>query len=605
LWDGYPGLKPWAIFGRPWRDSYEPVRQIETGSDTWLRTGVVVHFELKLYYDPMGTALALGRGGRFILGMRLWPLILALAVLIVGPILLRPHGESAVLKGQDTVVVITPHNEAIRVEFGRGFRDWYQTKTGRSIVVDFRTPGGTSEITKFLGGEYDGAFRHYWENKLGRKWSAEVAAGFVDGKIKLDETPGDDTEAQAARRAFLASDVGCSIDVFFGGGSFDFQNVAGKGLLVNCGYVEAHQELFGTAIPLYVGGEPYYDPEGRWVGTTIGAFGIASNRDQLARLKLPEPKRWEDLADPRFFRGLALANPTQSSSANKAIEMLIQEQMNEAAAGLAPGSKEEERAVAEGWTRAMRLLQRISANARYFTDSSAKISLDVEAGEAAAGMTIDFYGRFQSEMVRRPDGTSRIAYTNAEGGTSYGVDPIGLLRGAPHRGEALAFIEYVMTDGQKLWGWKAGAPGGPRQHALRRLPVLPSLYAPEHREMRSDPDIFPYELAKEFRYTEKRTAALFRTFAFIIRVMCIDTHDELKSAWEALIAARQRTGSFPPEALAAFEDVAAVDYAAAQGSIRKTVGDKNKINEVQLAKDLAAKFRANYRRAAELARAGR
>lgn len=536
--------------------------------------------------------------------MRLWPLILALAVLIVGPILLRPKGESAVLKGEDTVVVITPHNEAIRAEFGRGFREWYKAKTGRSIVVDFRTPGGTSEITKFLGGEYNGAFRSHWENQLKREWSNEVA-GFLDGKMSVDDTPADDTPAQAARRAFLASEVGCNIDVFFGGGSFDFQGEARKGTLVDCGYVKEHPELFGAQIPKVVGGEPYFDPDGRWMGTTIGAFGIASNRDQLARLKLPEPKQWADLTDPRYFRGLALANPMQSSSVNKAFEMLIQQQMNEATKGMAPSSKEEEQGVVEGWTRGMRMLQRIGANARYFTDSSAKISLDVEAGEAAAGMTIDFYGRFQSEMVRRADGSSRIAYVNAEGGTSYGVDPIGLLRGAPHRKEALAFIEYVMTDGQKLWGWKAGAPGGPRQHALRRLPILPELYAEEHRALRSDPDILPYVLAKDFNYVEKRTGALFRPLAFIVRAMCIDPHDELKQAWAALMAAKERTGEFPKEALAAFEDVSAVDYAAANGVIRKTVGDKNKINEVQLAKELAGKFRENYRRAEELAKAGK
>ena len=53
----------------------------------------------------------------------------------------------------------------------------------------------------------------------------------------------------------------------------------------------------------------------------------------------------------------------------------------------------------------MRLLMRIGANSRYFTDASTKIAIDVAAGEAAAGMTIDFYGRFQSEVVahgRRP-----------------------------------------------------------------------------------------------------------------------------------------------------------------------------------------------------------
>lgn len=541
--------------------------------------------------------------------MRLWPLLVLLAVVVLGPILLRPKGDEAVLQGEDRVVAITPHNEAIRAEFKRGFREWYQAKTGRTVVVDFRSPGGTSEITRFLAGGYYAAFQKHWADHSKLPWTAEIEGAWAEPKVVPDDTLADDTPAQAARRLFLNSDVSSGIDVFFGGGSFDFQKVAGQGFLVDSGYVAKHPEVFGRAIPLIVGGEPYFDPKGRWMGATIGAFGIAYNRDHLQRLNIPEPRAWADLADPRYFHGIALANPTQSSSANKSFEMLIQQQINEdlaaRAAGAAVTPELEAAAVEAGWMKAMRLLQKISANARYFTDSSAKISLDVETGEAAAGMTIDFYGRFQSEAARRPDGTSRVGYVDAAGGTSFGVDPIGLLRGAPHREVALAFIEYVMTDGQKLWGFRPGSPGGPKQYALRRLPMLPELYGPEFRQFRSDPEVYPYEAAKSFTYVEARTGRLFSAFAFIIRVMCIDPHKELKEAWAELNAAKERAGNYPPEALAVFEDVSAVSYAVAKGRIRDATGNANKLQQVQLAKELADVFRGNYERAAELARAGK
>ena len=215
-------------------------------------------------------------------------------------------------------------------------------------------------------------------------------------------------------------------------------------------------------------------------------------------------------------------------------------------------------------------------------------------------MTIDFYGRFQSEAVRKPDGSSRLQYVNAIGGTSVGVDPIGLFRGAPNPELAREFIAFVLSpEGQKLWNWKVGAPGGPQRYALRRLPVLPALYAPEFRPLRSDPEVDPYALAQSFTYHDQWTGALFRSIAFTFRVMCIDTHDELTAAWRALIAA-----GFPPEATAAFENVSAVDYAVAGGRMREALGG-DKIKEVQLAKELADHFRAQYRRAQELARAGR
>ena len=523
---------------------------------------------------------------------RLWPLLLVLAIVVVGPIALRPRGDSLSLEGQDTVIIITPHNEAIRAEFGRGFREWYQRKTGRTVAVDFRTPGGTSENARYVSGQYQAAFRHHWERTLRRTWSKEIEAGFTDSKIIPDSTPADDTPAQSARRTFLASEVTSGMDVFFGGGSFDFIGIAGQGFLIDSGYIAAHSELFGKGKPIepVMGGEPYFDEGGRWIGTALGAFGIAYNRDRIAKLGIEPPKRWADIADPRYFRSLALANPMQSSSANKAFEMLIQQQMNETGT------------TAEGWQQALRLLQRIGANSRYFSDSSAKISLDVEAGEAAAGMTIDFYGRYQSEAVRRADGTSRIGYTDAEGGTSFGVDPIAILRGAPNKKVASEFIEYVLGDGQKLWGSKVGAPGGPRAHALRRLPILPALYSEENRPHRSDPDVNPYVAARGFTYDGKRTGSLFSPIAFIVRVMCVDTHPELTEAWAALNAAKAKTGEYPAEALSAFEEVSAVNYEAAKGRIKTALAkDAPKIQQVQLAKELSDIFRTNYKRATELA----
>ena len=49
----------------------------------------------------------------------------------------------------------------------------------------------------------------------------------------------------------------------------------------------------------------------------------------------------------------------------------------------------------------------------------------------------------------------------------------------------------------------------------------------------------------------------------------------------------------------------AVDYTAAGGRIKTVLSSGNRIAEVQLAKELSDGFRAQYRRATELARAGR
>lgn len=529
-------------------------------------------------------------------------IIAAFAVVLAGPLALRPKTAHSA-KADRTLVIITPHNEATRYEFARAFDAFYFRAHGQHVRIDWRSPGGTSEISRYLASEYLAAFENFWTNKLHRPWSAAVQGAFDNPKAAPDDP---------AREAFLKSDVGCGIDLFFGGGSFDLNQQATAGRLVDCGVIAKHPELFNdNMIPKNLGGEPYWDPQGRWVGDCLSSFGICYNTDSLARLKIERPpSQWFDLGDSRYFGQIALVNPTQSGSVAKAFEMVIQQQMLKQMLNIPPDFKMKaglfaEQQVSEkvraGWTQAMNLIQKISANARYFADSGTKAPFDVESGDAAAGMCIDFYGRFQSEAVRKPDGSSRMQYVTPEGGSSVGVDPIGLLRGAPDADLAREFIEFVIsTDGQKLWNWKTGTPGGPEKYALRRLPIRPELYAPEFDALRSDPQVRPYAQAGAFVYHPEWTAPLFRPISFIVRVMCIDPHDELREAWRALIAA-----NFPPQASAVFFDVSKVDYAAASGPILKTLRSSDKIDEVKLAKTLGDSFRAQYLRAAGLAREGK
>ncbi len=527
-------------------------------------------------------------------------LVAALGCTLLGPILVRP--PSAHTFAGRSVIIITPNNEAIRSEFGRAFAEDYFARTGERVSVDWRTPGGTSEIARYVDSEYVASFQRHWTQRLGRSWSGAVQASFMDKNVALPADPAADSESQRARRAYLASEVGCGIDLLFGGGTFDHKKQAANGTIVESGVVQAHPEILGPGgIPQSAGGETYWDKEGRWVGTCLSAFGICANRDVLERLGIHvAPQHWSDLADPRLRGQIALANPMQSGSIATAFEMMVQEQMLARTSVATESPDAQAAALQQGWAAAMRQFMRIGGNARYFTDAAGKVALDVGSGEAAAGLSIDFYGRFESETVRRPDGTSRLQYHDAVGGTSVSADAISMFRGAPHRELARAFIEWTLTPAaQKLWNFRPGTPGGPVRYALRRLPILPELYAPEWRSFRSDPDVRPYETSARFVYHGAWTGPLFNTIAFVVRVMCIDPHDELRTAWTALIDAH-----FPPEATAAFEDVHAVDYPVASGRLRASLAG-SKIGQVQLAKELAEGFRAQYRAVTLLARAGR
>jgi len=521
-------------------------------------------------------------------------ILLGFAVILTIPYVLRPAEE---IPPADALrlVAISPHIEAIQYEFARAFSEWHKAKYGRPVVIDWRNIGGTSELARYIESEFVAGFKLHWTRTLGKTWDSRAAASFNDGKLDaaLASQPADSEPADvglAARRAFLGSNVGIGIDVFFGGGSFDHDRIARKGYIVDSGLARDHPDwLAPEIIPQSLGGEVYYDKQGRWYGACLTTFGICYNRDVLERLGIAKPPaEWADLADPRYYRQIALADPTKSGSIAKAFEMVIQQQMHQevearkAAAGDAWSPQQERQAVATGWVRAMHLIQRMAANSRYFTEGAGMVVTDVADGNAAAGMSIDYYTRFTAESVagrregdghgRRGDaetrgrgdketapadrglspqqsepllrrelveesvGESRLGFVTPIGGTSVSADPVAMFRGAPNPEVARHFIEFVMSpEGQKLWDYRVGAPGGPVRYCLRRLPIRKDMYTPQHRRYMADPVEDPYAIAARMTYRPEWTAGLFNFLRPYVQSMAIEPHAELQAAWHAVI----------------------------------------------------------------------
>ncbi len=538
------------------------------------------------------------------------PILFSLCVVIAAPFLFRqPEIDSN--SAEDELVIISPHNEAIRFEFTRAFAEYYRKSTGRSVHIDWRLPGGTTEIIRYLNSEFEASFRNYWTRQLQLSWDREVLDAFANPSVRGEVDRG--SQGERARYAFLNSNSGCGIDLLFGGGSFDFINLANRGLLVDSGVLSRFPELFSGAgdllIPRSLGGEQYWDARGRWVGTCLAEFGICYNTEVLARLGVSTPPaQWVDLANERLLNAIALADPTKSGSVAKAFELMIQQQMNQRLAELAAAStgdqspeQREKQAVTEGWERGLQLLIRLAANSRYFSDAASKVPMDVAYGEAAAGMCIDFYGRFESEAVADKTGRTRLHYTSVLGGTSIGADSIALLRGAPHPQVAKAFIDFVLKlEGQKLWDFRLGTPGGPERYALRRLPIRREFYREPLCAYMADPEADPYRDAQAFEYHEAWTAPLFSAIRFLVRVMCIDSREEL-------VSARKTIGSEPVDS-PAFQkllDVSRVRYDVAMQQIRDTLRSADRVKEVRLAEELTTYFRNQYREAERIARAGK
>jgi ABC-type Fe3+ transport system substrate-binding protein len=411
--------------------------------------------------------------------MRSWTtgalLLAALLVLVAVPVLARRGGD-APPKGSPSVIVVSPHNEQIRLEFGRAFSRWHEREYGTPATVIWNSPGGTSEIRKML--------------------VASATAALRDG------TP-----------------TGGDADVLFGGGSYEFGALARPLALEVNGEKRSTTVLEPLPLPrewlqqaygeTSIGGRPLYHPEGYWYGAALSAFGIVYNTEVLARLGIPPPTGWSALADARLFNWTALVNPAQSGSVATAFETIL---------------------LREGWNDGWRILRRAAANARSISASATRAPIEVAQGEAAEAFAIDFYGRFQQQAVARGGSPGRVGYMDPAGRTAVDPDPIALLRGAPNREMAERFIRFVLSpDGQRLWQLRAGEPGGPEQFELRRLCASRVVFAAEHGRF-TDP-VDPWSIASEIANANPNV----RDFvAPLFVAMALDNRALLREAWTAI-----------------------------------------------------------------------
>lgn len=436
--------------------------------------------------------------------------ILALAVLIGLPLVMRRDDERAFARDARRLIVLTPHNEQIRFEFGRAFSDWHQKHHGEPVEVIWNTPGGTSDIRRILVSQYRAALR--------------------DGRA-----------------------IGGNADLLFGGGSYEFTELkkpieveveAAGGVEKRTTSVLAPVEFdAGFLRAVYgdtnlIGDDPLYDPDHRWFGTALSGFGIIFNRDVLAELGVAEPTEWRHLADPRLVGSASLVNPAQSGSIATAFEAIL---------------------LRRGWREGWAILRRVAANARTFSASSARGPIDVAQGDAAAGICIDFYGRYEAQAILDAGGGDRVGYVDPPGETRIDADPVAMLTGAPEPELAKRFIEFALSiEGQALWQFAprekpagagddthvlgvggdaigrgdAGDARGPVRYELRRMPIRREMYLAEHFDRFID-RVDPYAIATAVDKPDRNVRAFITP---LFGAMAIDEHELLRAAWVAIVS---------------------------------------------------------------------
>lgn len=92
------------------------------------------------------------------------------------------------------------------------------------------------------------------------------------------------------------------------------------------------------------------------------------------------------------------------------------------------------------------------------------------------------------------------------------------------------------------------------------------------------------------------TGKTFNTLRNIVKIACIDSHEEMKHAWKAMKAA-----GFPEEAMTAFCNVSAISYDKV-GKGDPVLDGSDPLKAAAKAAELGEWFRANYRMAEQLAK---
>lgn len=167
------------------------------------------------------------------------------------------------------LVIITPHNEHIQQEFGRGFQEY----VGKPVEIRW-IKQGTSELIQLL-------------------------------RAKDRATP---------KGSF-------DIDLFFGGGVPDHQFAGQLGFLQQA---KISEEVI-SGIPAKIAGIPNYDRAMGWYSAAVSSFGILVNDQARKTHGLPGVAEWKDIADPEYFGWVVLADPRKSASNQVCYEAILQQ----------------------------------------------------------------------------------------------------------------------------------------------------------------------------------------------------------------------------------------------------------------------------------------
>ena len=199
-------------------------------------------------------------------------------------------------------------------------------------------------------------------------------------------------------------------DVWFGGTTDPYNVAASEGLLEPYDAINAKHLL----------SEDYKDPDGNWYGIYKGILGFMVNKDELERMKVDEPKDWEDLLDDKYKGLVWMSNYNTAGTAKLVINTMIQKY---------------------GHDEGIDYLVNLDKNIEVYTKSGSGPSKNVGTGECVVG--IGFLHDALAQIV--DNGYGNIGLVIPSSGTSFEIGATAMFKGCQHPNAAKLWIEYALS----------------------------------------------------------------------------------------------------------------------------------------------------------------
>jgi iron(III) transport system substrate-binding protein len=230
-------------------------------------------------------------------------------------------------------------------------------------------------------------------------------------------------------------------DIWWGGTGDPFLQAAEMGLLDP--YRPAYlNDLHGWAVRQYAMSQNMVG------GFYSSSIGWGYNTELMQRKKLPVPRCWKDLLDPRYKGEVEMPHPGSSGTGYTILAGLVQ---------------------LLGEDQAFDYLRKLHRNTTAYTRSGGAQAPNVAKGEITIGLSFNFgfdAWRHKGYPVRTVDPCE---------GTSYEIGGIAFVKGGRNRANAQRYYDFLMSPAGQALGAQVDSLQTPANKTFKVDPKVPSM----------------------------------------------------------------------------------------------------------------------------------